>query len=193
MEKKQIESKTKSYQPRRKTSQVERTFQESARKPTCNHWRIKIIPNGQQYVELGQSTEKEIDTLSKKKKKWKQKSCRPWSLKDEKIDEILLRLYYAVYKQNTIEKWTNGCILSFLKKGDPGITKNYRGITQSAKVYCTSLLNRISPKFFRKNQNSFWRNLDNSTDSNYPSNHQECKQRISRQHYFSLISPKYSI
>ena len=34
----------------------------------------------------------------------------------------------VVYKQNTTEKWTKGCILFFHKKGDLGITKNFRGI-----------------------------------------------------------------
>ena len=56
------------------------------------------------------------------------------------------------------------CILPFPKKGDLGLTKNYRGITLTsiaAKVYNARLQNRIEPKIdsiLRKNQNSFQRN-----------------------------------
>ena len=35
-----IESKTKSCLPRRNTSEVERTFHDSAPKPSWNHWHI---------------------------------------------------------------------------------------------------------------------------------------------------------
>ena len=60
--------------------------------------------------------------------------------KTRKFDDILLTLYKAVYKQNTREKWTKGCIPPFSKKRDLGISKNYRGITLSdlaAKIYNT--------------------------------------------------------
>ena len=60
-------------------------------------------------------------------------------------------------KQNTIEKWIKDCILLFSKKGDPKITKNYRGKTLIAvKVYNALLLNHIKPeteKVNRKNPN----------------------------------------
>ena len=45
--------------------------------------------------------------------------------KTRKFDNIILQLYNAVYKQNTIEKYRKGCILSFSKKGNFEITKNY--------------------------------------------------------------------
>ena len=57
-----------------------------------------------------------------------------------------------------------GCILPFLKKGDLGLAKNYRGITLTsiaAKIYNALLRNRIEPKIdniLRKNQNGFRRN-----------------------------------
>ena len=57
-----------------------------------------------------------------------------------------------------------GCILLFPKKGDLGLTTNYRGITLTsiaAKVYNDLLRNRIEPKIdniLRKNQNGFRRN-----------------------------------
>ena len=57
-----------------------------------------------------------------------------------------------------------GCILHLLKKGDLGLTKNYRGITLrsiAAKIYNTLLRNRIEPKMdniLRKNQNDFRKN-----------------------------------
>ena len=54
--------------------------------------------------------------------------------------------------------------LPFHKKGDPGLAKNYRGITLTsvaAKIYNILLRNRIEPKIdniLRKNQNGFRRN-----------------------------------
>ena len=51
-------------------------------------------------------------------------------MEDKEIfDEILLELFNAVYKENTVGKWTKGCILPFLEKIDFGFTQNYRGIT----------------------------------------------------------------
>ena len=81
-----------------------------------------------------------------------------------KFNDILLRLCNAECRQNRIDKWTKGCILPFLKKGDLGIAKNYRGITLTAiaaKICGALLLNRIRPeieKIPRKNQNRFRRN-----------------------------------
>ena len=57
-----------------------------------------------------------------------------------------------------------GCILSFPKKSDLGLAKNYRGRTLTsiaAKIYNALLRNRIEPKIdniLRKNQNGFRRN-----------------------------------
>ena len=57
-----------------------------------------------------------------------------------------------------------GCILPFAKKGDLGLSKNYRGITLTsiaAQIYNAQLRNRIEPKIdniLRKKQNCFRRN-----------------------------------
>ena len=57
-----------------------------------------------------------------------------------------------------------GCILPFLKKGDLGLAKNYRGVTLTsiaAEIYNALLRNRIEPKIdniLKKNQNGFLRN-----------------------------------
>ena len=67
-------------------------------------------------------------------------------------------------KQNTIDRWTKGCILLFPNKFDLGIAKNYHGITLISivdKIYNVLLLNRIeaaSEKVLGKNQNGFRRN-----------------------------------
>lgn len=77
------------------------------------------------------------------------------------FDDELLDFCNKVYQLNPIDRWTEGCILPFPKKGDLGLTTNYRGITLtaiSAKVYNLLLLNRIRPKLekiLRKNQNGF--------------------------------------
>ena len=75
----------------------------------------------------------------------------------KKFDAILLRQSNAVYKQNNIEMDE----IPFLKKSHLVITKNYRGITLTAKVYNGILLNRIRSKIEKilcKNQNGFCRN-----------------------------------
>ena len=70
----------------------------------------------------------------------------------------------AVYKQNTIERWTKDCILPFPKKGDLGRTKNYRYITLTSRADMIDnalLVNHIKPeieKIIRKNQKGFRRN-----------------------------------
>ena len=80
------------------------------------------------------------------------------------FNDILLRHCNAVYNQNTIDRWMKGCILPFLKKGDLGLAKNFRGITLTsiaAKIYNTLLRNRIEPQIdniLRKKQNGFRRN-----------------------------------
>ena len=40
------------------------------------------------------------------------------------VNLLTFQLCYTDYKQNTIEKWTKGCILSFPKKGDLRTAKN---------------------------------------------------------------------
>ena len=53
-----------------------------------------------------------------------------------------------------------GCILPFPKKGDLGLSKNYRGITLTsivAKIYNVLLEHKID-NILRKNQNGFRRN-----------------------------------
>ena len=67
-------------------------------------------------------------------------------------------------EQNSIDRWTKGCILPFPKKGDLGEVKNYRSITFTsiaAKIHTALLSNLIEPKIWKivwKNQNGFRRN-----------------------------------
>ena len=73
----------------------------------------------------------------------------------------LLHFCNKVYNQEPIQRWTQGCILPFPKKGDLGLATNYRGITLTAiaaKIYNLLLLKRIRPameKILRPNQNGF--------------------------------------
>ena len=89
-----------------------------------------------------------------------------WKLED--FHHILLDLCNGVYKQESIDQWTEGCLLPFPKKGDLGLTKNYRGITLTAiaaKIYNLMLLNRLRPKIdplLRRNQNGFRTNRSTS-------------------------------
>ena len=67
-------------------------------------------------------------------------------------------------EDQAIRRHSRGCILLFLKKGDIGLAKNYRGIiltSIAAKIYNALLRNRIEPKIakiFWKKQNGFRRN-----------------------------------
>ena len=82
--------------------------------------------------------------------------------KTKEFNDILLRHCNVLYNQDTIDRWTKGCILPFPKKGDLGIAKNYQSIIlTSAKIYNTLLRNRIElkiDKILKKNQNGFWGN-----------------------------------
>ena len=77
------------------------------------------------------------------------------------LNTQLLELSNLVYNQQKIQIWLHSCILPFPKKGDLGITANYRGISLipiAAKIYNRLLLNRIQPeieKVLRPNQNGF--------------------------------------
>ena len=59
-----------------------------------------------------------------------------------------LQLCNAFYKENTIEKWTIGCIISFPMKGIFTVTRNYRGITP------TDIANRFIRPWFSLLSNS---------------------------------------
>ena len=85
-------------------------------------------------------------------------------MEDQRNRDILHQHCNAIYNLNTIDKWTKEYILSFAQKGDPKISKNYRGITITsivANIYNALLCNHIEPKIekiFRKNQNGCWKN-----------------------------------
>ena len=98
-----------------------------------------------------------------------------WTMKKKAKDANTFGIYYslktkvrvrhcnAIYDQNTIDRWTKGCIFPF-PKGELGIAKTYWGVTLTfiaAKIYNALLCNCIKPKFekiLRKNQNGFQRN-----------------------------------
>ena len=66
-----------------------------------------------------------------------------------------------LYYQNTIDRWTKGCILPFPKKGDLEIAMNYLGITLTslAAKICNALQDNYIKtkigKIVRKKQNGF--------------------------------------
>ena len=108
----------------------------------------------------------ELDSVLRKiknKKAAELDEIPPEVWKTREFDNLLLWHCNFVNKQNTIDRWTKGCIVPFPKEGDLGIAKNYRGITLTtiaAKIY-NDLLNHTEPKIekiLRKNQNGFQRN-----------------------------------
>ena len=126
---------------------------------------ITKIINSQLDIKLKQFTQEFNAVLTKTKSRkatdHDEIPSKVWNTR--KFDDLLLRFCNAIYTQDTIERLTNSCILPFPKKGNLGITKNYRvrNLTSiGAKVYKV-LLNRIEPeivKILLKNQNSFRRN-----------------------------------
>ena len=87
-----------------------------------------------------------------------------WKLYE--FQEFLLDSCNKVYWQEAIERWTQGCLLTFPKKGDLSVINNYRGITLTpiaAQIYNLILLNRIRTEIdpiLRKNQNGYILQLD---------------------------------
>ena len=135
--------------------------------PKITHEQITRIISKQLDIKLGPLTQEELDSVLRKFKNRKAAGLDeipPEVWKTRQFDDILLRHCNAVYNQNPIDRWMKGCILPFPKKGDPGLAKNYRGITLTsiaAKIYNALLRNRIEPKIdniLRKKQNSFRRN-----------------------------------
>ena len=79
-----------------------------------------------------------------------------------KFDDIFLWLYNTVYKQNTTENWTKGCILPFPKEGELGITENFKRILLLILPLRLIILRKKSERLSKKSLNLF-------TDSDYPS------------------------
>ena len=128
---------------------------------------IMRIINKQLDIKLGQFTQEELDSVLGKIKNRKAAGLDeipPEVWKTRQFDDILLRHCNAIYNQNTIERWTKGCILLFPKKGDLGLAKNNQGVTLTsivAKIYNALLhccIESKIEKILRKNQNGFWRN-----------------------------------
>ena len=89
---------------------------------------------------------------------------------------MLLRHCYDIHNQNTIVTWTKVCILSFPKKGDLGLAKNFQGIlltSIAAKIYNAVLRTRKEPKIekiLRKTKTAFGEIDTHITNVDYPSN-----------------------
>ena len=138
-----------------------------ANPPNVTQEPITRIISKQLDIKLGLFTKEELDSVLRKIKNRKAAGLDeipPEVWKTRQFGDILLRHCNAVYNQNPIDRWTKGCILSFPKKGDLRLAKNYRGITLTsiaAKIYNALRRNRIVPqidKILRNNQNGFRRN-----------------------------------
>ena len=112
---------------------------------------MKIISNPLD-IKLGQFMQEELNSVLRKIKNRKAAGfdeIPPEIWKTREFNDILLRCCNAEYNENTIDRWTKGCILPFPKKGYLGITKNHRVITLTsivAKIYNALLRNCIEPK-----------------------------------------------
>ena len=110
-EKSTLKSKTKSCQPTRKSSVVERTFQESE---IADKLTKKII-TCQLDIKLGEFTEKELVAVLKKIKSRKAADVAEIPPDVWKKKNLMTYFFnYATLCMNIIEEWTKGCI--FLRK-----------------------------------------------------------------------------
>ena len=92
--------------------------------------------------------QEELDSVLRKLKIEKFDEIPPEVWKTREFDNILLQHSNAVYNQNTVDRWTKGCILPFLT-------------STVAKIYNALQHNHIEPKIekiLKKNQNGFQRN-----------------------------------
>ena len=91
--------------------------------------QITRIVSKQFHIKVGWFTQKKLDSVLRKIKNRKAAGLDeipPEVWKTMEFDDILLRHGNAVYDQNTIDRWTKGCILAFYKKkGELGLAKNY--------------------------------------------------------------------
>ena len=128
---------------------------------------ITKIINNQLDIKLGHFMQDEFDVVQRKIKNRKAAGLDempPEVWKTRKFDDIMLAYCNALYNHNTTDRSTKGWVLSFFKKGDIRIAKNYRGITLTsiaAKIDNALLLNRFEPAFEKvlwENQNGLGRN-----------------------------------
>ena len=67
-------------------------------------------------IKLGQFMQEELNSVLRKMKNMRKPAgldeIPPDVWKTKQFDDILLRHCNAVYNQNTIDRWTKGCILS---------------------------------------------------------------------------------
>lgn len=114
--------------------------------PSINEVVITPLFENELNIKKGAFTIDELCTVLKNTKSGK--SCgldniaaEVWKL--ENFNDTLLQLCNAVYTGHSIDKWRQGCLLPFPKKGDLGNTANYRGITLTsiaAKIYNSMML-----------------------------------------------------
>ena len=79
---------------------------------------ITKIINNQLDIKLGQFAQEEFNVVLSKIKSRKATGLDKIPLgvwKTRKFDDLLLQFCNAVYTQNTIERWTKGCSLTFFK------------------------------------------------------------------------------
>ena len=113
--------------------------------PKVTHEPIMSIMSKQLDIKLGLFMQQELDSVQRKIRNRKAvglDEILPEVWKIRQFDDILLQHSNAIYNQNPINRCMKGCILSFLKKGDLRLAKNYWGITLTsiaAKIYNTLL------------------------------------------------------
>ena len=126
--------------------------------PKVTHEPITELLKKQLDIKLGQFTQEELNSVLRKFKNRKTAGLDeipPEVWKTREFDDIHCN---TVYNQNTIDRWTKGCISPVFKKGDLGLAKNYRGITLTsiaAKICYALLCNRKIENILRKKQNGF--------------------------------------
>ena len=111
-----IESKSQSFQPRRKSSEEERTLKKYTWKPSWNDWQtskncLSVISRHKNKTVYGGRAWRSVENLQKasaKNKQTKQQKAEKllatkWIQKTRKFDDVIPQLCNALYKQNNKE------------------------------------------------------------------------------------------
>ena len=129
--KEHLKNKAKSCQSRRTNTDVESTFQYMLWNTSKATERpITKIINYQQDIQSRKVYFRRTQRSTDKNKMQKAadiEEITPEIWMTREFVELLRRFFNVVYYQNTTEKWTEGSISSYPKKGDLRMTNNYSG------------------------------------------------------------------
>ena len=109
--------------------------------PKVTHEPVAKMISNQLDIKLGQLTQEELNSVLRKIKNRKATGLdeipsEVW--KTREFDDILLRHFSVIYNQNTIDRWTMGCIHPFPKKADLELPRYNPYIHRGQELQCST-------------------------------------------------------